>query len=105
MTLLRKLCNQKSLTLFNQVRSLLFLRHNDNFHNSTLHSKGQLNRTFFTKKSELENVNEVTEELENLSNTKEIIDDYYDTFNYGILPDKDDNHASSINRSVHWSRL
>src|SRR5215213_3927286 len=103
MTLLRKLCNQKSLTLFNQVRSLLFLRHNDNFHNSTFHSKGQLNSTLFTKKSELENVNEATEELENLSN-KEVIDDDYDMFNYGILPDKDDNHTSNMNRNIHWSR-
>ncbi|RIA82501.1 hypothetical protein C1645_502201 [Glomus cerebriforme] len=85
MTSFRKLCNQKSVAFFNQVRSLLFARevcYNDYFHKSTLYTnnvKGQFNflkRTFFTK-NELDNENkfkgiiEGVGELEDLSKVKE----------------------------------
>ncbi|POG70284.1 hypothetical protein GLOIN_2v1776040 [Rhizophagus irregularis DAOM 181602=DAOM 197198] len=100
----KKLCNQKNIAFFNQVR-LFYIRevcYNESFHKPTFYinnTKGNLNffeRTFSTK-NEIDNVNivEETEELKDLSGLREFSNDK------DRIIEKDNRGF----RAITWSRL
>ncbi|GES88460.1 transcription factor MYB3R-5-like [Rhizophagus clarus] len=82
MTLFKKLCNQKNIAFFNQVRSLLFTRevcYNESFRKSTFYINNHLiffERTFSTR-NEIDNANfiEKTDELGDLSCLRDFSND------------------------------